>query len=164
MIQSETPYWQPGPPAPAPFVPNSLFTDPTYSHCAPGNIRCPLSYAVIARQSSYVYIYGAGLYNFFNSETFLKFIILWIWTSRWQEQHLTILYENFSDYDQTCLDTEDCQYHMVSLANNNQFYMFNVNTKAAVNMVVYDTQTPLAQAANNVNGFCRTINAFTAQV
>lgn len=68
MIQSETPYWQPGPPAPNPFTPNPVFGDPDYSHCAPGDFRCPLSYAIWARGCSYVYLYGAGMYNFFNSK------------------------------------------------------------------------------------------------
>lgn len=68
MIQSETPYWQPAPRAPAPFTPNSVFSDPTYSHCTAADFRCPLSYALIAKRCSNVYLYGAGMYNFFNSE------------------------------------------------------------------------------------------------
>jgi hypothetical protein len=134
MIQSETPYWQPGPPAPQPFTPNPVFGDPDYLHCAVENFRCPLSYAIWARGCSNVYLYGAGMYNFFNN------------------------------YDQTCLNTEDCQSYMVSLANNSGFYMYNVNTKAAVNMVVQGNNSPRAYAADNTNGFCRTINAFLAQV
>jgi len=134
MIQSETPYWQPAPRAPAPFNPNAVFSDPTYSHCSAADFRCPLSYAIVAKRSSYVYLYGAGMYNFFNN------------------------------YDQTCLNTEDCQLNMVSLENNSNFYMYNINTKASYNMVVYNNDRPLAISGDNVNGFCRTVNAFLAQV
>ncbi|KAJ6645755.1 Glucan 1,3-beta-glucosidase [Pseudolycoriella hygida] len=130
MIQSETPYWQPGPPAPMPYTPNPIFSDPTYGHCTPGDIKCPMSYAVRASNSSNIYIYGAGMYNF------------------------------FSDYDQTCLHTEDCQTSMVELENVNNVHMYNINTKAAANMVVLDNTKVLALSAENVNGFCRTINAF----
>jgi hypothetical protein len=134
MIQSETPYWQPAPRAPAPFTPNNVFSDPTYSHCSAADFRCPLSYALIAKRCSNIYLYGAGMYNFFNN------------------------------YDQTCLLTEDCQRNMVSLANNSAFYMYNINTKASINMVIFDNDRPLAVAADNRNGFCHTVNAFTAQV
>lgn len=99
MIQSETPYWQPGPPAPLPYTANPTFDDPTYSHCVAGDNRCPMSYAVRASDCFNVYIYGAGMYNFFN------------------------------DYDQTCLGTEDCQTSMVDLTNNTNLYMYNINTK-----------------------------------
>lgn len=99
MIQSETPYWQPGPAAPLPYTPNPIFGDPTYSHCVAGDIKCPMSYAVRAANCSNIYMYGAGMYNF------------------------------FSDYDQTCLETEDCQTSMVDLDNNRELYMYNINTK-----------------------------------
>lgn len=99
MIQSETPYWQPGPPAPFPFQADPVFDDPTYQHCPIGDLRCPLSWAIRAKGCSNVYVYGAGMYNFFNN------------------------------YDQTCLLTEDCQSHMVDLEGNTGFHMYNINTK-----------------------------------
>lgn len=132
MIQSETPYWQPGPPAPQPYPPNPTFADPDYSHCQAGDVRCPMSYAINAVGCSNVYIYGAGMYNFFNN------------------------------YDQTCLLTEDCQTSMVNLEGNTAFHMYNINTKAAINMVVSDNTQSLATHQNNRNGFCATINAFLA--
>jgi len=133
MIQSETPYWQSSPLAPAPYTPNPTFGDPTYDWCTPGDVRCPMSYAVTARNTENVYLYGAGMYNFFNN------------------------------YDQTCLTTEDCQSAMVNLENNRNFYMFNANTKAATNMVVEGNTKVLVRQADNKNGFCQTINAFLAQ-
>ncbi|XP_021952735.1 probable glucan endo-1,3-beta-glucosidase ARB_02077 [Folsomia candida] len=134
MIQSETAYWQSSPPAPAPYTPNAAFDDPTYAHCTPGDVRCPMSYAVTVRNSENVYIYGAGMYNFFNN------------------------------YDQTCLNTEDCQTSMINVENNSNFYMFNANTKAAINMVVEGNTKVLARSGDNTNGFCQTINAFLAHV
>jgi len=133
MIQSETPYWQAGPPAPAPYTPNPTFDDPTYDWCAPGDLRCPMSYAIRAINSQNVYVYGAGMYNFFNN------------------------------YDQTCLATEDCQSAMVDLTNNTNVVMFNANTKAAVNMIVQNDVEVLARSEDNTNGFCQTINAFLTQ-
>ncbi|OXA60273.1 probable glucan endo-1,3-beta-glucosidase ARB_02077 [Folsomia candida] len=133
MIQSETPYWQPGPPAPSPYTPNPTFDDPSYAHCAPGDVRCPMSYAIRARNCQNVYVYGAGMYNFFNN------------------------------YDQTCLNTEDCQSSMVDLDNNSGFHMYNINTKAAVNMVTENNGRALARGADNINGFCQTVNAFLTQ-
>jgi len=134
MIQSETPYWQPGPPAPQPYTPDPKYSDPEYSHCTPGDVRCPMSYAIRAAGCSNIYLYGAGMYNFFNN------------------------------YDQTCLATEDCQTSMVDLENNSAFYMFNINTKAAVDMVVRDNTRSLAKSSDNKNGFCQTVNAFLASV
>ncbi|ODM91261.1 Glucan 1,3-beta-glucosidase [Orchesella cincta] len=82
--------------------------DPTYAHCN-GRPQCEMSYSIVAKRSSNVYLYGAGMYNF------------------------------FYNYDQTCLDTENCQDNMVNVEGNNNLYMFNANTKASVNMVVRET-------------------------
>ncbi|ODM95629.1 Glucan 1,3-beta-glucosidase [Orchesella cincta] len=132
MIQSETPYWQPGPPAPQPFTPSSSLDDPTYAHCN-GRPQCEMSYSIVAKRSSNVYLYGAGMYNF------------------------------FYNYDQTCLDTENCQDNMVNVEGNNNLYMFNANTKASVNMVVRENNQVLARQADNKNGFCQSINAFLVE-
>ncbi|KAG2176475.1 hypothetical protein INT43_005715 [Umbelopsis isabellina] len=134
MIQTETPYYQPVPPAPQPYTPNSALADPTFSNCAAGSNTCSLAWGLRVVSSSDVYLYGAGLYNF------------------------------FYNYDQTCLTTENCQDSMVDLeANTGNVYLYNLNTKAATNMVVSGT-TSLAKQADNTNGFCQTINAFLAQI
>jgi hypothetical protein len=49
---------------------------------------------------------------------------------------------------------------MVDLERNSGVHIFNVNTKAAVNMIVADNTRILATNADNRNGFCQTINAF----
>lgn len=130
MIQTETPYYQPGPPAPQPFAPSSSINDPTFTNCASGSTTCPLAWGLRVVSSSDVYVYGSGLYNF------------------------------FSNYDQTCLDTENCQDAMVDLeSNSGNVYLYNLNTKAATNMVT-SGGTSLAKQADNTNGFCQTVNAF----
>ncbi|ESK92896.1 glycoside hydrolase family 55 protein [Moniliophthora roreri MCA 2997] len=59
LIQTETPYYQPNPAPPAPFVVNSNYNDP--SSFAGG------AWAVRIVDSSDILIFGAGLYNFFQN-------------------------------------------------------------------------------------------------
>lgn len=134
MIQSETPYYQPAPPAPQPFTVNSALSDPTFSNCAAGSNTCAMAWGLRVVNSADVYVYGAGLYNF------------------------------FYNYDQSCLATGTCQDSMVDLENNSgNVYFYNLNTKAAVNMVA-SNGVSLAKNNDNYNGFCSTINAFLAQI
>ncbi|KAF8894484.1 exo-beta-1,3-glucanase [Infundibulicybe gibba] len=58
LIQTETPYYQPVPVAPAPFVPMRHYKDPT-------NIASAWGLSVEASQD--ILIFGAGLYSFFNN-------------------------------------------------------------------------------------------------
>lgn len=66
MIQTESPYYQPTPPPPAPFTSavGILPGDPTYT-CTPGNEfgGCDESWGVIIRQSEDIFVAGAGLYS-----------------------------------------------------------------------------------------------------
>jgi glucan 1,3-beta-glucosidase len=130
MIQTETPYYQPAPVATSPFTTITNLSDPTFANCASGNLTCAMAWGLRVGNSSDIYLYGAGLYNF------------------------------FSNYDQTCLQTESCQDNMVDLESNSKLYVYNLNTKAATNMVWSSTNGPLAKQADNTNGFCQTINAF----
>ncbi|KAI9277912.1 exo-beta-1,3-glucanase [Umbelopsis sp. AD052] len=132
MIQTETPYYQPGPKAPQPFTPSKSYQDPTFSNCAAGSDNCALAWGLRIVKSSDVYVYGTGLYNF------------------------------FSNYNQTCLDTEDCQDAMVDLESNKNVYLYNLNTKAATNMVTSGGKS-LAKQADNTNNFCQTVNAFLVE-
>ncbi|CCA67681.1 probable glucan 1,3-beta-glucosidase [Serendipita indica DSM 11827] len=60
LIQTETPYYQPNPAAPNPFVTNSAYSDPDVS-----SLKSALALSVT--NSDHVLIYGAGLYSFFVS-------------------------------------------------------------------------------------------------
>jgi glucan 1,3-beta-glucosidase len=86
-IQTETPYFQGNPDATTPFTVNAKYNDPDFAafcgaNPAPG---CAKAWGLRAVASKDVFVYGAGLYSFFDN------------------------------YDQTCLDGEKCQSNMVSL-------------------------------------------------
>eukprot|EP01117_Protostelium_nocturnum_P001900 TRINITY_DN1245_c0_g2_i2.p1 TRINITY_DN1245_c0_g2~~TRINITY_DN1245_c0_g2_i2.p1 ORF type:complete len:739 (-),score=196.15 TRINITY_DN1245_c0_g2_i2:213-2429(-) len=85
MIQTETPYYQPFPKAPAPYVENPKYSDPSFSNCNSGSNTCAMAWGLRIVNSTSVYLYGAGLYNF------------------------------FSNYNQACLDSENCQENMVQV-------------------------------------------------
>ncbi|KAM0279315.1 hypothetical protein ACHAQH_004662 [Verticillium albo-atrum] len=88
MIQTESPYFQDAPRAPAPFgnAPAiSKASDPTSDFCKPGERKCAVSLGVRLVNSEKIYIYGAGLYSWFDN------------------------------YDQACVGTEDCQRRMATI-------------------------------------------------
>jgi len=63
MIQTESPYFQTTPAAPAPFPVGLFPNDPTFSNCTTGSITCGVSWALRIIDTSTVYLYGAGLYS-----------------------------------------------------------------------------------------------------
>ncbi|GLA17146.1 hypothetical protein AnigIFM62618_004269 [Aspergillus niger] len=83
LIQTETPYYQANPNALTPFTPQTSWNDPDFSYCTTDSCRKAWGLRVI--NSSETYIYGAGLYSFFDN------------------------------YSQTCLATESCQENIVEV-------------------------------------------------
>lgn len=84
MIQTETPYYQSNPNALKPFTPQTdEWNDPDFSNCE--SESCRKAWGLRVLNSSDTYIYGAGLYSF------------------------------FENYGQTCLDDESCQENMVEV-------------------------------------------------
>ncbi|KAI3277480.1 CAZyme family GH55 [Penicillium roqueforti] len=83
LIQSETPYYQSNPTALTPFTPQDSWNDPDFSNCTTNS--CRKSWGLRVLGSSDVFIYGAGLYSF------------------------------FENYAQSCLNSEDCQENMVEV-------------------------------------------------
>lgn len=74
QIQTETPYYQPNPPAPGPFTTvNAALSDPDFAtDCAsslglPGNPPCAMAWGLRVLGSQDVVVFGAGLYSFFNN-------------------------------------------------------------------------------------------------
>ncbi|KAK3311641.1 glycoside hydrolase family 55 protein [Chaetomium strumarium] len=79
QIQTETPYYQPNPPVPAPFAqPNTTLHDPNFAaDCSSGNHNaalalagnppCAMAWGLRVIDSHNVVVYGAGLYSFFNN-------------------------------------------------------------------------------------------------
>lgn len=86
LIQTETPYYQANPNALTPFTPQKEWDDPDFSNCRTAS--CAKAWGLRIRNSSDSYVYGAGLYSF---------------------------YEN---HRQTCLDSESCQENMVEVESS----------------------------------------------
>jgi hypothetical protein len=65
----------------------------------------------------------------------------------------------FNDYSQTCLDTEDCQQKGFEIAQSNDIWIYNLCTKAMIEMV-----SPVGElstlASSNRNGFLSSILAW----
>jgi len=61
LIQTESPYYQPNPPAPEPFAINSSYHDPKF---ASGSA---MAWALSVESSSDIIVFGAGLYSFFQN-------------------------------------------------------------------------------------------------
>ncbi|CAK7266539.1 hypothetical protein SEPCBS119000_002082 [Sporothrix epigloea] len=86
VLQSETPYFQGNPDANTPFASQVALADPSFETCT--SATCARSWGLRIVNSTDVFIYGAGLYSFFDN------------------------------YNQTCLDTESCQENMVSVESS----------------------------------------------
>ncbi|THW31700.1 pectin lyase-like protein [Aureobasidium pullulans] len=63
-MQTETPYFQPNPPATKPFTIGKFIEDPTYPMCDSSQDNCEEAYALRILNST-IFVYGAGLYSFF---------------------------------------------------------------------------------------------------
>ena len=98
------------------FQPQTAYSDPTFDECY--QATCYKTFGLRFFNSTYIFVYGAGLYSFFNN------------------------------YDQGCLITESCQIMMVSLEQSEGIYVYALNTKAATNMVEIDQVAIVPQAAN----------------
>jgi hypothetical protein len=85
-IQTETPYYQSNPDASVPFMVNTAFSDPDLTQ---GSSLVKKAWGVRILDSSDIFIYGAGLYSF------------------------------FENYGQDCLLTQNCQTNMVSIESSN---------------------------------------------
>lgn len=89
-----------------PFAPNATWSDPTFDQCV--DYTCYKTYGLRIVDSNEVFVYGAGLYSFFDN------------------------------YDQGCLITENCQQFMIQLDNSSEIYLYNPQTKASANIMAID--------------------------
>lgn len=128
LIQTETAYMQGNPDANTPFTVNSAYSDPSFTTCTTDN--CARTWGLRIVDSQDVYVYGAGLYSFFDN------------------------------YDQVCLETEDCQENIVSIENS-AAHIFGLSTKASKNMLTVNGQSQ-ALDADNRNNFCATLSYFAS--
>lgn len=137
LIQTETPYFQGNPDASQPFAVNTTYADPDFAKaCADDKTgTCKRSWGVRAVDSKDIFIYGAGLYSFFDN------------------------------YGQDCLKTESCQANMVSLEGSDggkgssQVHFYGLSTKASVNMLTVDGEGVVLDKDNR-NNFCATLAYF----
>ncbi|KAK2759213.1 hypothetical protein CKAH01_16720 [Colletotrichum kahawae] len=131
MIQSESPYFQPVPRAPAPFAaPSANFSsDPRFGYCADSSAGCAVSWGLRFINSNAVYLYGAGVYSF------------------------------FSGYYQACVEREDCQDRIVEVETSSDVWMFSLVTKAALEMISPRDGVSVKGADNKFN-FCSIVMAW----
>lgn len=122
-IQTETPYYQPNPDSTEPFTANAAYADPDFAvSCAADTTgTCKRAWGVRAVDSKDIFIYGAGLYSFFDN------------------------------YAQDCLETQSCQQNVVSLEGGSQVHFFGLSTKASVNMLTIDGQSAALDSDNRNN-------------
>jgi glucan 1,3-beta-glucosidase len=66
FIQTETPYYQPNPPAGVPYPPVTAYNDPVYTTSTTGNTANALGVRVTGSAQD-ITVYGAGLYSFFDN-------------------------------------------------------------------------------------------------
>ncbi|KAL1902008.1 hypothetical protein Sste5346_001714 [Sporothrix stenoceras] len=89
LIQTETPYFQGNPDARTPYASQAALSDPSFDSCT--GATCARAWGLRIANSTDVFVYGAGLYSFFDN------------------------------YDQTCLDTESCQDNIVSVESSQAY-------------------------------------------
>lgn len=108
---------QDNPNALTPFQPLTNWYDPEFSNCY--SAACYKTFGVRFYNSTYVFVYGLGLYSFFNN------------------------------YDSGCLITANCQENMVSMEDSEAIYLYALNTKASATMVEVDLTELVPQSANS---------------
>jgi glucan 1,3-beta-glucosidase len=119
-IQTETAYMQANPNAlEGGFTPNPAYGDPTFSSCR--TALCKKTWGLRILDSEDVYLYGGGLYSF------------------------------FENYKQQCLDTESCQENMIDIQCSKHVWLYGVSTKASVNMVTVNGQSQAKGLDNDNN-------------
>ncbi|EPS32683.1 putative exo-beta-1,3-glucanase [Penicillium oxalicum 114-2] len=121
MIQTESPYYQPVPLAPAPFKPGKFPHDPTFANCDSDSVSCAVSWALRIVDSASIWILGSGLYSW------------------------------YSDYSQTCLNTNSCQQRAFEFEQSVDLWIYNLCTRAIVEMVTPFQGVP-TYAKDNLNG------------
>ncbi|KAL2141630.1 hypothetical protein VTI28DRAFT_2176 [Corynascus sepedonium] len=124
LIQTETPYFQGNPDATQPFAVNPTYADPDFAEsCAAddANGTCKRAWGVRAVESKDIFIYGAGVYSFFDN------------------------------YAQECLETQSCQANIISLEGGSEVHFYALSTKASVNMVTVDGAAAALDSDNRNN-------------
>ncbi|CAK7227466.1 hypothetical protein SBRCBS47491_006577 [Sporothrix bragantina] len=132
LVQTESPYYQTTPAAPAPFADSLVFAnDPTFSGCAAGSKTCGMAWAIRVLDSSSVIVLSTGLYTW------------------------------FQDYDQTCINNgaNNCQQSSFYVEESADIWVFNLVTVGNIDMISPLNGAPVVAAANK-NGYASSILAW----
>jgi hypothetical protein len=129
-MQTETPYFQPSPTALNPFPIGVYASDPIFEDCTPSNLQCQEAWALLIRNSTNIFIYGAGFYSFFQG------------------------------YAQGCLDSETCQQRLVQTDFSEGIWMYSQYTKGATECVSPLGGIAPVRQSDNRNGFLTAISAW----
>ena len=113
-------YMQSNPIATMAFPPNATWHDPDFGSCL-GNATCIKTFGLRIYNSSYIYIYAAGLYSFF---------------------------ENYQT--SICLANTDCQINAASIEISGYVYIYSLYTVGTWNQVLMD-YSPLITYQSLIN-------------
>ncbi|KAK4441988.1 pectate lyase superfamily protein-domain-containing protein [Podospora aff. communis PSN243] len=130
LIQTESPYYQPSPPAPAPFSPGGFSNDPTFANCQATPGVCS-SWAVRIVDSDSVYVLGTGLYSWFDHY----------------------------DQDCIFSERRDCQACVLETEQSSNVWIYNLITVGTIEMIS-PVNGNATMAAPNRNGFASSILAW----
>ncbi|KAL7928405.1 glycoside hydrolase family 55 protein [Trichoderma chlorosporum] len=136
VIQTETPYYQPNPDAPAPFTVNTALNDPDFAtSCAGQSGRCADAWGLRIVSSKNIEIYAAGLYSFF-------------------------INNNGESGCDPQSGPENCQNSIVDLEGNlSNIDIYNLGTIGVINQITQNGKV-LAVSSDNLNGFAGIIALF----
>ncbi|KAJ3508027.1 hypothetical protein NLJ89_g5977 [Agrocybe chaxingu] len=141
LIQTESPYFQPVPAPPTPFIPSFAFHDPTF----PDGLDS--SWALLVTRSSNILVFGAGLYSFFQVGLLTREWCLLIWGSN-------------QNFEQTCLDTASCQSQVVNIDSFSTVSIYSLSTVATTFQLSVN-QVGVINQSGNVNGFASTVTIWS---
>ena len=130
-IQTETPYFQPVPVAPAPFKDQlnlgPFRGDPSFAQCKTDGCREAWGLRILNSQD--VVIHSAGLYSW------------------------------FVNYGQSCLTAEDCQEHIMEVRASSRIAIYNIFTKGVVHVASgHGKQNTIMQSEGNQRGYTTEIS------
>ncbi|KAJ8060718.1 hypothetical protein OCU04_011023 [Sclerotinia nivalis] len=138
QIQTETAYYQPNPNAIYPFPALAEWNDPDFAATCGNSTggNCAEGWGLRIIDSECVYVYGAGLYSFFDN------------------------------YNTSCSDQgngEACQARIISLeGNNTDIGIYNLNTVGITNMITIDGRD-FGNYSDNLAGFVDHIALFRSE-
>jgi glucan 1,3-beta-glucosidase len=121
FIQTEVPYMQNNPDATVPFKFNQKYNDPNFYFCSTSDTTCKKAWGLKMNASSNIYVYGAGLYSF------------------------------FQNYGQDCIGSNTCSANMVHTQSSSNINLYALSTVGTKNMVTKDGVAQVSGDDNRSN-------------